>query len=170
MDKSASFQTMDNTKVSYNDKINAISSYFGISDSAAKYMYHRRRRGFPYKNVTDNSFLEWTIKLQNAFIKADQIAAFDWSILKFDKDIKILSVNGVDVNDQSNKVQVNKISQMGHLSAKQVTNDAKNVKEDPGCDGWTLVTTNRGQLVKRNTLRKMGFLPRHPLSKEKFTK
>jgi len=151
---------MDNVKFSYKDKINAISSYFGVSEDASKYMYHRRRRGYPYKKETDPAFLKWTTKLQNAFIKADQIATFDWDNLKFDEDIKMLFMNGIDVEKQANKVQVNKISQTVQPTTRQLNFDEKSVNDesDDG-GGWTLVTTNKGQLVKRHMLRKMGFLP-----------
>ena len=155
---------MDNVKFSYKDKINAISSYFGVSEDASKYMYHRRRRGYPYKKETESEFLKWTTKLQNAFIKADQIATFDWGNLKFDEDIKMLFMNGIDVETQSNKVQVNKISQTVQPTTRQLNVDEKSVNDesDDG-GGWTVVTTNKGQLVKRHMLRKMGFLP-HPKS------
>ena len=151
---------MDNVKFSYKDKINAISSYFGVSEDASKYMYHRRRRGYPYKKETDPAFLKWTTKLQNAFIKADQIATFDWDNLKFDEDIKMLFMNGIDVEKQANKVQVNKISQTVQPTTRQLNFDEKSVNDesDDG-GGWTVVTTNKGQLVKRHMLRKMGFLP-----------
>lgn len=153
---------MDNVKFSYKDKINAISSYFGVSEDASKYMYHRRRRGYPYKKDTDLAFLKWTTKLQNAFIKADQIATFDWDNLKFDEDLKMLCMNGIDVETQSNKVQVNKISQTVQPTTRQSNVDEKSVNDesDDG-GGWTVVTTNKGQHVKRYMLRKMGFLP-HP--------
>jgi hypothetical protein len=150
---------MDNVKFSYKDKINAISSYFGVSEDASKYMYHRRRRGYPYKKDTDLAFLKWTTKLQNAFIKADQIATFDWNNLKFDEDLTMLCI---DVETQANKVQVNKISQTVQPTTRQSNVDEKSVNDesDDG-GGWTVVTTNKGQLVKRHMLRKMGFLP-HP--------
>ena len=154
---------MDNVKFSYKDKINAISSYFGVSEDASKYMYHRRRRGYPYKKDTDLAFLKWTTKLQNAFIKADQIATFDWDNLKFDEDLKMLYMNGIDVETQANKVQVNKISQTVQPTTRQSNVDEKSVYDESDDDGggWTVVTTNKGQLVKRHMLRKMGFLP-HP--------
>jgi len=103
--------------------------------------------------------------LQNAFIKADQIATFDWGNLKFDKDIKMLCMNGIDVETQANKVQVNKISQTVQPTTRQSNVDEKSVNDESDDEsdagGWTVVTTNRGQLAKRHMLRKMGFLP-HP--------
>lgn len=150
--------SINTNKFSYKDKINAISSYFGISDPAAKYMYHRRRRGHPYKNITDDYFLEWNMKLQNAFIKADQIATFDWDALRFGDDVKALIVNGIDIDDQPHRSQVNKINQGTRSSTKQTNVDGKSVTDESDND-WTVVTTNKGQLAKKHILRKMGFLP-----------
>jgi hypothetical protein len=154
---------MDKNKFSYKDKINAISSYFGISHTAAKYMYNRRRKGYPYKKESDSSFMKWSVKLQNAFIKADQIKTFTWDDLSFDDDIKQLRINGIDVDEQSYKIHVNKISQTTKRSSKQSNIDGKSVlsadDDDADGGGWIVVTTNKGHLPKRHILRKMGFLP-----------
>lgn len=156
---------MNNNKFSYKDRINAICSYFGVSEPAAKYMYHRRRRCYPYKKETDHSFIPWTIKLQNAIISADRIATIDWENLKFDDDVKTLIKHGIDVETQPNKIQVNKISQTTKLPTRRATIDGKGVEEETDNefdDGgeWTVVSTNKGQLIKRHMLRTMGFLPK----------
>ena len=95
-------------KFSYQDKINSISSYFGVTNEAAKYMYHRRRYGFPFKNENDTNFIKWDNKVLNALIKADKLEGFNWDLLLFDDDMQLLLEKNIDVNLQSDKIDVYK--------------------------------------------------------------
>jgi hypothetical protein len=133
----------------YNDKIRTIESYFGISNNASKYMFHRRRRGIPWKTDDDASYLKWTIQLQNALIKADNILEFDWVNLRFNTDIQTLLENGIVVNNQSCEVQANKQTPCSYNS---------NGDDDGG--GWTVVTKNKTRLIQKHLLKQMGFLPK----------
>ena len=151
---------MNNQKYSYSDKINAICSYFGVSETAAKYMFHRRRRGYPFKKESDQSFRPWTIQLQNALISADKDSVIEWEKLKFDNDVKTLFINGIDVDIQPTVIRINKVSQTTKQSSRLKNNDGKFINEDTDDGGeWTVVSTNKGQLAKKHMLRTMGFLP-----------
>lgn len=145
---------MDKKTPNYNDKIKAISSYFGVSEGASKYIFHRRRRGFPWKKDTDTNYLEWSIQLQNAFINADNITAFDWSNLNFKNDIQILAENNIIVNDQPKTIQFN----------KRKTDKDLNEEDDGG--GWTVVTKNKTLLIQKHLLKDMWLLP---LYKKQYT-
>ena len=155
---------MDKTKFNYKDNIQTISSYFGISEDAAKYIYHRRRRGFPYKKETDPYFLKWCVQLQNALIKADMLDNFNWTDLKFGEDVDVLLSNGIKVDAQPKNIQMNKIKQIHQLSRKKtpgnrINNRERFIEEKDDDDGWTVVTNNKTFLVNRHILRKIGLLP-----------
>ena len=130
----------------YNEKIKVIKSYFKISEQAAKYMFHRRRRGYPWKKDNDVGYFMWSIQLQNALVKADTIALFNWEILKFDNDVHTLSEHGIVLDEQPNTIQVN---------VNAINTD---IKEDDD-EGWTVVTTKKSHVIKKQLLRNMGFLP-----------
>jgi hypothetical protein len=154
---------MDSTKFNYKDNIQTISSYFGISEDAARYIYHRRRRGFPYKKETDPYFLKWCVQLQNALIKADMLDNFNWTDLKFGEDVDVLLANGIKVDAQPTHIQINKIKQIHQMSRKKTSSNRINNRErfieEKDADGWTVVTNNKTFLVKLHILRKIGLLP-----------
>jgi hypothetical protein len=165
---------MDSSKFKYKNKITAISSYFGVSEQAAKYMYHRRQRGLPYKTETDDLYIEWNIKIQNALVKADKISGFNWDGLEFSDDINVLSNNNIIVNNQSNIVYINKNNEKNNELNNEINNekntqiecDENNQSENNDgtrqtdeTDGWTTVITDKGQMVRRKILKKLGFLP-----------
>lgn len=131
----------------YNDKIKAIKSYFNISEQSAKYLYHRRRRGYPWKKASEVGYIAWNIQLQNALVKADTIALFNWENLKFDNDVQILSEHGIIIEEQPKNIQVN-----------DKTN-ATDIKEEDSDEGWTVVTTKKSHVIKKHLLKNMGFLP-----------
>jgi hypothetical protein len=131
----------------YNEKLKVLKSYFKISDQAVKYMYHRRRHGYPWKNNNDPGYIVWTMQIQNALIKADNIALFEWDSLKFDNDIQTLSEHGIIIDDQLKTVQV----------GKQPLN--ADIKEEDNDEGWTVVTSTRSHAIKKQLIRSMGFLP-----------
>ena len=152
---------MDSSKFKYKNKITSISSYFGVSDQAAKYMYHRRQRGLPYKNETDDLYIEWNIKIQNALVKADKISGFNWDGLEFSDDINVLNNNNIIVNNQAPTVYINKNKELNYNEKNnQIECDENNHSEiTDETDGWTTVITDKGQMVRRKILKKIGFLP-----------
>ena len=151
-----SYNKMEHTKISYKYKLCAISTYYSVSENAAKYFYHRRRYGYPFKKTTDSMFLKWDNKLLNALIKADKIDGFNWDNLVFSNDIQALLDNNINVDLQSNKVEIFKGRNLSSKtkSFEKYSNEDNEIQDQ----GWMIVTTNKGQLIRRNILRKMGFL------------
>lgn len=138
----------------YNDKIKAISSYFNVSENAAKYMFHRRRRGYPWKKEGDSNYLKWSIPIQNAFVKADNLGLLNWGYLKFSDDLNVLLENGIDIEEQSNTIYINKNTN---------ETDNKYIKEEDKDGGWTVVTNKKSEFIKKHLLRSMGFLPQNKI-------
>ena len=159
-------------KFSYHDKINSISSYFGVTNEAAKYMYHRRRYGFPFKKENDPNFIRWDNKVLNALIKADKLEGFNWDLLLFDDDMQLLLEKNINVNLQSDKIDVYKgrnslrRTQQFEKYDPELKKSSNTVELHPvelqsketENNDWVLVTSNKGQLIRRNILRKIGFL------------
>lgn len=141
-----------NKKPRYSQKINSLCSYFNVSKNTAIYMYHRRRRGFPYKKKDDPKYLEWSIQLQNALVKADRIETIRWNEINFDDDISILEENKLFIIEQSKNIYINEVCE-------------KNIKDeeikDPGDDGWTLVTKKKAYQHQNYLLKILGFLPQN---------
>ena len=152
---------MDSSKFKYKNKITAISSYFVVSEQAAKYMYYRRQRGLPYKTETDDLYIEWNIKIQNALVKADKISGFNWNDLEFSDDINVLNNNNIIVNNQSSTVYINKNNELNYNGKNnQIECDENNQSDNTDeTDGWTTVITDKGQMIRRKILKKIGFLP-----------
>lgn len=150
------YNKMEPVKISYKDKLCAISTYYSVSEDASKYLYHRRRYGYPFKKPTDSMYLKWDNKLLNALIKADKIEGFNWDNLIFSNDIQTLLDNDINVESQSDNVEIFK----GRNSASKTKSFEKYGEKNNEIqdDGWMIVTNNRGQLIRRNILRKMGFL------------
>jgi hypothetical protein len=82
--------------------LNAIMTYFNVSNHAAIYMYYRRRRGFPWRRKTDSKFLKWDIKIQNAIVIADICNEFDWYALQFGREKEQLLTHGILIDNQPN--------------------------------------------------------------------
>ncbi len=82
----------------YENKIKMIEQYFGVSHICAMYIFHRRRKGFPWKTKSDPKYLDWNMQLQNAIIYLDTIVGFDWENLEFGfEEIQFIK-NNIDVN------------------------------------------------------------------------
>jgi hypothetical protein len=126
----------------YNEKINTIHNYFGVSMNASKYMLSRRRNGFPWKKFNDEKYVKWDIQIQNAFVEADTIKNFNWNNMRFDNDIQILLDNGIKIENQSKTVNKN------HKPA------IKKVDDD-----WTVVTTDKKKINEKHILKFIGLLP-----------
>lgn len=157
---------MDNLSINnYKNKINLLVLYFGISESAAKYMFHRRRRGHPFKKEEDNTFLRWTVQLQNALIEADKQDCIKWGKLKFADELQVLADNKIDVVAQSRSVAFSKPKQFTNAnltrkgrpaSVNKIYNKDLDTNDD---NDWTVVTNSRNKTDDKQILRRMGFLP-----------
>lgn len=143
-------------KVTYQSKIKTITSYFGISDNAAKYIYHRRRRGFPWKKNDESSYIAWSMQLQNALIQADNLDTFDWGSLKFGEECRILLEHDIDIETQPKSAQTNKIHQVNNKIKETGDGLEENIDDN---SGWTVVTSKKGDLIKKHLIRSMGLLP-----------
>lgn len=164
--------------MSYQEKIQTISQYFNISDDAAKYIYHRRRRGDPWKHKKSIRYLEWSIQLQNGLVKADTMMNFDWTALSFGNEVDMLSSFGVDISTESNNPYRNesmvvkiKTSHVADKSQKKrdnqnydtnESNDIKKVNESD--DDWTVVKNKKTTDKENKLLKQMGLLPSKNLS------
>lgn len=136
---------MSTKRPSYNEKINSLCLYFNISKNAARYIFHRRRRGHPWKKENDSKYLEWSIPIQNAFIKADNLGSINWDSVSFECDIKLLQDNGINIDNNLQSIYRNE-------------NYCKNIKEEEDKDdGWTVVTAKKSNLMQKQILKKMGF-------------
>jgi len=127
--------------LTYADRINAIEQYFGVSNICAIYLYHRRRRGIPWKNRGDPKYLEWNMQLQNAIISLDTIIGFDWPSLEFGLEEIAFLKNNININS---------------MPTKPVIIDADANSSD--IDGFTKVMYSKKDIAKE--LNKMGLLPK----------
>jgi hypothetical protein len=119
--------------------------YFNVSKDAAKYMFHRRRMGYPWKKNTDDNYLKWSIPIQNAFVKSDNLDVIDWKSVIFTNDIKILEENNINIEETNHEIHVNE--------------NNKNIKYMDR-EGWTVVTSKRNNVIQKHLLQTMGFLPK----------
>ena len=141
-------------QVSYYSKIGTISTYFGVSDSAAKYMYHLRRKGFPYRNPDQQEYLPWTTPLQNALVLADTYESFDWDTLQFGDELNALMRHGIEINDRDHRILRNEINQD---NAVKITTKTDVHVDDEG--GWTVVASKYQVMAEKHILRNCGLLP-----------
>jgi hypothetical protein len=84
----------------YTDTISEIQTYFLVSYDCAKYMFHRAIR----HKKRDDKYLEWTLALQNAIVKADKCLGFNWDLLLFGQEEKILANHGIHLSDMEKYV------------------------------------------------------------------
>jgi hypothetical protein len=127
-----------------------IMNFFGISQEAATFLYHRKRRSYPFKKRSDPKFLEWTLSLQNALIKADKCVDWDWDALKFGLEEQILLQHDIWIEAQSNT----KIF-------KNVKKEKEKEKEKENDEGWTIVKDAKKIKQHQNkSLKMLGFIPK----------
>jgi hypothetical protein len=119
-------------------RIKALVDYFGISDTAAEYIYFRRKRGFPWKKKDDPKYIEWSDKLLNALREADKIFGFDWSGLTFGNEDRYLENYGIIVDDMDDGILC-------------LNNDFQE---------WTIATNKK---KATNLLKKIGIIPKKKL-------
>lgn len=143
---------MDKKIPNYGTKIKTISSYFGVSESAAKYMFHRRKRGAPWKQDGDVGYIKWSMQIQNAFIKADKNASIIWENLNFDDDINTLEEHGIIIDEQPNTVCINNTPNVNNADINE-TDDSE--------EGWTVVSSRKTHLHQKHILKGMKFLPQN---------
>ena len=141
----------------YNDKLNIISEFFGVSYSCAKYMYHRRRKGHPYKKPKDAGYLKWDVQIQNGLVSGD-LLNIDYKNLHFNNDIDELKHEfDIDVNLLPNeKIQKNKIMQTDNKKIKINDNEISDHTDDTDKE-WNVITTKKTLHDKKKILRQMGF-------------
>ena len=151
--------------------------YFGVSENAAKYMFHRRRRGYPFKKEGDENYLKWSNQLQNAFITADKHCEVKWNKLKFKDDLEMLEELVGSIDLQPKTITIEKIRQQSdsNLTRKGRPSfiskiydkelSTENESDNPD-DGWTVVKSSRNKNDDKILLRKMGFLPQQKIVKK----
>lgn len=96
----------ENKELTYEDKINIIQEYFGVSKMCAIYLYHRRRRGIPWCNINSSKYLEWSIQLQNALIHLDQVPDMDWRSLEFGYESIQFIKHNIDIHKMTKKIMI----------------------------------------------------------------
>lgn len=87
----------------YENCIESIQNYFNISTIAAKYIYHRRKHGLPYRSFNDPKYLQWSNKLLNALLQADNIINLNWEDIIFGRESENLALYGIIVDECSNE-------------------------------------------------------------------
>lgn len=105
----------------YENCIESIQNYFNISTIAAKYIYHRRKHGLPYRNIMDPKYLQWSNKLLNALLQADNIINLNWEDIIFGKEYENLALYGIIVDNCSDEfphTEDNTSSQPSHHEEK----------------------------------------------------
>ena len=145
-------------KKSYKEKMKLISLYFNIPNDASIYLYHRRRRSFPFKKKTMQNYLEWNLAIQNGLVKImGENQHIDWSSRDFNDEENLLTKYNIDTSVKTSVVYKNK--------PKNIVADANCIDEKilHDIDGWVLVTDKRRNASNKFLLRKIGLLP---LSKE----
>jgi hypothetical protein len=84
----------------YNSCIVEIQEHFGVSETCARYIFHRVLRS----RRKDDKYLEWNIKLQNALIKADKCLGIRWETISFGVEQDELKAHGISVHDMDDAV------------------------------------------------------------------
>ncbi len=79
----------------YRLAISELEEYFGISQVCAQYLFHRALRA----RRKDDKYLPYTLKLQNALIKADKCLGINWERVMFGYEAQNLLVHGIIIDD-----------------------------------------------------------------------
>lgn len=83
---------------SYNNNLNTVAKYYGVTKECAKYMYHRAAKS----TRKDSTYLHWGLQLQNALVKADRCDNIRWKDIEFGKEQEQLLAHGISVDDMEN--------------------------------------------------------------------
>ena len=137
----------NSNKISYNDKLDMISQFFGVSFNCAKYMFHRRKKGVPFNKKDNTNYLHWNIIIQNLIVFSD-LKNIDFKNIKFNIDIEQLK-KYIDIDNISvKKIIRNKLSQGDLTNTKYKFHHRKNnilkISDDNQTDDnegeWCVVT------------------------------
>ncbi len=109
----------------YNKSIAELQTYFGISHICAQYIYHRALRS----RRTDEKYLQWTVQLQNALVKADKCLGINWNKVFFGYETQNLLTHGINIDDMNDTVFR--------------WTDEQNTEEQNSDSEWILVTRKK---------------------------
>lgn len=142
-------------KFTYNDRINIISEFFGVSYNCSKYMYHRCRKGDIHKKKENEEFLDWSIQLQNGLVSGD-LLNIDYKNLSFKNDIiDLKEIYSIDITKMPNdKIIQNKIMQTEFKKNK--IKDSEILDHDDENE-WRIITSKKTLHDKKKILKQMGF-------------
>ena len=133
------------SNVSEEEKIDTIMTYYNISYIAARYIYFRRRRSFPWKKKSQSGYLYWNAKLQNALIYADSIFGFDWHSMEYGNEEETLKIYGIDVKTQSNNLFRTKTPKSEYVDNDGIV--------------WNIVVSKKSK--EETILKSAGLLPKY---------
>lgn len=86
----------------YLHNIKSISDYFNVTGACAKYIFHRALRS--KRPVDDPKYLEFSVKLQNALVRADRRLDINWDQIQFNKEQEYLTAHGIIIDEQPDTV------------------------------------------------------------------
>jgi hypothetical protein len=116
----------------YSQNINDICEYFGVSQVCARYLYHRAIRSKRH----DETYLPWSIKLQNALVKADKCLGVEWDKIMFGNEEIMLKNYGIIIDEMD--------EQVFRWTPKEDEPDVKATKSDVAdVDPWQVVTKKK---------------------------
>jgi hypothetical protein len=81
----------------YKQTLAEISLYFNVSDACAMYMFHRAKRS----KRKDDSYMKWSLQLQNALVKSDKSLGLNWESIHFGLESKELLFYGINIYELS---------------------------------------------------------------------
>lgn len=126
-------------KYNVETKINAIMRYYGVSMTAATYMFHRRKRGCPYYGMSDSKYLEWNLTLQNGLIMLDSYFGFSWDMMAFGEEYDVMRT--YDIFERADEHVI------------------MTLRKTRPTDGWTIVAKKpKFAAFDKSLLRSMGFI------------
>lgn len=138
-------------RLNYKEKIRLISTYFNIPRSGAIYLYHRRKRSFPFKKKGSPNFLDWNLSIQNGLVKImGDNPDIDWVSSDFNDENKLFTKFNIDINAKVYSVYKNKPTKVF---------DTIDVDEKMHDEGWTMVVSKNKNASNKFALRKLGLLP-----------
>lgn len=126
---------MSKTNQYYENCIESIQNYFNISTIAAKYIYHRRKHGAPYRSLDDPKYLPWNNKLLNALLQADCIINLNWEDVMFGTEKEDLLVYGINIDLFSDEFPYRSEDNMNVGDTEEKSTDSE----------WTVVQSKNKQ-------------------------
>ncbi len=123
----------------YKQTLAEISLYFNVSDACAMYMFHRAKRS----KRKDDSYMKWTLQLQNALVKSDKSLGLNWESIHFGLESKELLFYGINIDELSSVETFRWVSSDGKVND---TNDA--ITQDD--NEWITVKPKKDKSKKKN--------------------